>query len=102
MRYSTILIICSIIKLYPGYLIVSSSEESLLSISFISRIIIIDIIHSIVVYVIRSMLFQIQFLKEEQEYQSKSTINEVKNLLEKMPEGILIMPDIQKKHCYMN
>lgn len=102
MRFSTILIICLMIKLYPGYLIVSSSKDTLLYGSFISRIIIIDIIHSIIVYVIRSMLFQILFLKEEQEDQSKSKINEVKNLLEKMPEGILIMPDIQRQHCYMN
>jgi c-di-AMP phosphodiesterase-like protein len=90
------------IKLYPGYLIISDSPETLFKASFLSRIIIIDIIHCIVVYVIRSMLFQIQSLKEEQELQSKSTIKEVKNLLEKMPEGILIMPDKQSQDCYMN
>ena len=90
------------IKLYPGYLIISDSPKTLFTVSFLSRIIIIDIIHCIVVYVIRSMLFQIQSLKEEQEHQSKSTIKEVKNLLEKMPEGILIMPDKQSQDCYMN
>jgi hypothetical protein len=53
------------IKLYPGYLIISGHPETLFTPGFLTRIIIIDIIHCIVVYVIRSMLFQINFLKEE-------------------------------------
>ena len=81
------------LKLYPGYLIISGAKKELFSASFICRVVIVDTVHCIVVYVFRSMLFQIQYLKEEQEKQSKSTINEVKRLLEKMPEGILIMPD---------
>jgi len=90
------------VKLYPGYLIISGSSKTLFNASFISRIIIIDIIHSIIVYAFRSILFQLQFLNEEQEYYSKSTINEIKRLLEKMPEGILIMPDNKRQNCYMN
>lgn len=59
MRYTTIVIISTMIKFYPGYLLVCDSPKIMQTISFLSRLFIIDIIHCIVVYVMRSMLFEV-------------------------------------------
>jgi len=57
MSFTTIVIITLMLKLYPGYLIISDSPKKMFNVSFISRLVIIDVIHCMLVFVIRSMLF---------------------------------------------
>jgi len=57
MSFTTIVIISLMLKLYPGYLIISDSPKTMFNVSFISRLVIIDVIHCMLVFVIRSMLF---------------------------------------------
>jgi hypothetical protein len=57
MNFTTIVIISLIIKLYPGFLIISDSPKKMFNVSFISRLLLIDFMHCMLVFVIRSMLF---------------------------------------------
>jgi hypothetical protein len=68
-------------------------------------VLVIESLHFVFVFMIRRIMEKLKEVQQSQSKRASSVIREIKHIVEKVPEGILIMPENDEdllSACYMN